>query len=246
MVFETLTSQITGREMDYRVHLPPCYTLTGRAYPVLIMLHGLVPGSTVMNDDQWDRLGLDEAADAGYLAGTLAPMVIVMPDGNDARHGDDNSPFGRVVAEELLPDVEAKYCVQQDSAGRAIGGLSRGGFWAFSVAFLNPDLFDRVGGHSPFLYDGDYRVYNPYNLVDEALGIERLTMYIDHGAQDYVDVGVREFIRKLEQRGITPEYVVNPQGGHNEDYWAAHVADYLAFYAAQWSHDVETFPICEH
>jgi hypothetical protein len=209
------------------------------------MMHGLIPGSDMMNDDQWDRMGLDEAETKGYLDGTLPPMIIIMPNGNDARHGDDDSPYSKVIVNELLPDIEAKICTWNESKMRAIGGLSRGGFWAYSVAFQYPDLFDRIGGHSPFFYDGDYRVYNPYNLLDTAPGIERLTTYIDYAADDHnVDVGIGLFVDKLRAHGIEPELVVNPSGAHTEDYWAAHVADYLAFYGAEWPHAVEQLPAC--
>jgi S-formylglutathione hydrolase FrmB len=238
-------SQITGRAFGYRVYLPPCYTITRRRYPYLIMMHGLVPGTDVMNDDQWDRMGLDEAASQGYLNGTLAPMIIIMPDGNDARHGDDDSPFSKVIVSELMPEVEGNLCTWNESRMRAIGGLSRGGFWAYSVAYQDTSLFDRVGGHSPFFYDGDYKVYNPYNLMDTAQGIVRLKMYIDYGVDDHnVDTGIELFVDKLRSQGIEPQLVINPEGAHTEDYWAAHVADYLAFYAAEWLHAIEDLPGC--
>lgn len=239
-------SQLAYREFEYRVYLPPCYRVTGRRYPYLIMMHGLVPGSTVMNDDQWDRMGLDDAATQGYLDGTLPPMIIIMPDGNTARHGDDNSPITEVIVNELMPEIEANLCTWNESSARAIGGLSRGGFWAYSVAFQHPDLFDRIGGHSPFFYDGDYKVYNPYNLMDGAQDIDRLTLYIDYGVNDHnVDVGIGLFVDKLRSLGLDVQLVINPEGAHTEDYWAAHVTDYLKFYSAEWSHDVEQLPICE-
>jgi enterochelin esterase-like enzyme len=234
------------RNMGYRIYLPPCYSITGRRYPYLIIMHGLVPGTTVMNDDQWDRMGLDEAADKGYRDGTLPPMIIVMPNGNDARHGDDTSPFPIVVVNDLMPEIEANYCTWNTSAGRAIGGLSRGAFWAYDIALEHPDLFDRVGGHSPFFYDGDYKQHNPYNLLGTVKGIERLKMHIDYGADDYVDVGVKQFMDKLQQNyGIVPELVVNSKGAHNEEYWSAHTADYLAFYGADWPLDAAQLPACD-
>jgi len=245
IVLDSFPSRVAGREFHYRVYLPPCYGTSGKRYPYLIMMHGLVPGSDIMNDSQWDDLGLDEQADAGYLAGIRAPMIIVMPNGNDVNHGNDDSPFVSLLVNELIPEVEGKYCTWNEPASRAIGGLSRGGFWALSTAFLNPQLFERVGGHSPFLYDGDYPVYNPYNLADQVPGIERLTLYIDHGAQDYVQDGVQLFVEKLSRRGIVPTYIINPEGAHTEDYWAAHTADYLDFYAAGWPLDLNALPDCE-
>jgi S-formylglutathione hydrolase FrmB len=241
----SFTSQSAGREFHYRVYVPPCYAVTRRRYPYLIMMHGLVPGTTVMNDDQWDRMGLDEAADQGYLKGKLPPMIIIMPNGNDSRHGDDDSPFSKVIVSELMPEIESHFCTWNESRGRAIGGLSRGGFWAYSIVFQHSDLFDRVGGHSPFFYDGDYPVYNPYNLMDTAQSIERLKMYIDYGVNDHnVDTGIGLFVDKLRARSIEPQMAINPDGAHTEDYWAAHVEDYLAFYATDWPRAIEDLPGC--
>ena len=244
IVYHSFISQLTGREFHYRVYLPPCYSVAGRRYPYLIMLHGLGQG---MDDSQWDRMGLDEAADLGYARGALPPMIIVMPNGNDAEHYMDNGPYPELIVRELMPAVEAGFCVWADSSHRAIGGLSRGGYWAFWIAFSHPDLFDRLGGHSPYFYDADYPSdFNPNNLVDTAPGIERLSIYLDMGAQDtIVDVGVHDFVRRLRRRGIEPEYVINPVGDHTEVYWSAHTADYLAFYAADWPRDVSQFPACE-
>lgn len=242
IVRASFISQYTGQPFRYRVYLPPCYASTERRYPYLIILHGLGEG---MDDSQWDRMGLDEAADLGYVRGSLPPMIIIMPNGNDARYAYDPGPLPDVILNELIPEIEATFCTWNDPAMRAIGGLSRGGFWAFGIAFTHPDLFDRVGGHSPYFYDGDYTPINPYNLIETAEGIERLAIYLDVGVNDtLVDDNLRAFVERLRRRGIEPEYVINPVGGHDEAYWAAHTADYLSFYAAEWPRDVSAFPSC--
>jgi enterochelin esterase-like enzyme len=241
---EMFTSQITGADFHYRVYLPPCYASTGRRYPLLVMLHGYVENSDAMNDDQWVRLGLADAADKGYATRALPPMVILMPNGLDASYGRDDSPVGKVITSELLPDASHKFCVWGDAARQAIGGLSRGGFWALSIAFLNPGLFGKVGGHSPFVYDGDFPDQNPLNLLDAPIDLKGLSIYVDHGAQDYAADGARELVARLKAHGLQPQYVVNPVGTHSEDYWSAHVADYLAFYGADWPKDVSQYPAC--
>ena len=241
---ETFNSTLASVVVDYRVYLPPCYQVQGKRYPLLIMLHGWVENSTAMNDDQWVRLGLTAAADQGITAGTLAPLIIVMPDGNDVDQGSDGSPYAHVIATELLPEVVSHYCTWDDPARRAIGGLSRGGFWAFSTAFQHPGLFNRIGGHSPFVYSGDFKDNNPFDLLDTPIDIGTPIVAIDHGAQDYVQGDVKIFVQKLQKRGINVTYTVHPQGQHVEAYWGAHVAEYLDFYEADWTLDVSAYPDC--
>jgi len=239
-----MTSALVETMVRYRVYLPPCYDFTGKQYPTLIMMHGWVENSDAMNDDQWVRLGLAAAEDQGIAAGKLPPMIIVMPNGNDMDQGSDGSPYAEIVATELLPEVERQFCAWPDPAMRAIGGLSRGGFWSFSVAFQYPGLFSRVGGHSLFVYSGDFKDNNPFDLLDTPMDIGSPEIWIDHGAQDYVRDNASLFAQKLAKRGVHVQYVVYPQGSHVESYWAAHVADYLAFYGADWSLDAASYPDC--
>ncbi len=245
IVYDSFLSQVTGREFFYRVYLPPCYAISQRRYPYLIMMHGLGEG---MDDSQWDRMGLDEAADIGYAHGSLPPLIIVMPDGNDL-HGYNpinyEQSYERLIVEELMPAIETRLCTWNEPEARAIGGLSRGGFWAFEIAFRHPGLFSRVGGHSPaFFDDGPAPAFNPYYLVDEVEGLEGLRIYLDHGAEDWTVTNVRYLSERLEDRGIDHSYVVNPVGEHTETYWAAHTADYLAFYTEGWPMDIAQLPSC--
>jgi enterochelin esterase-like enzyme len=177
-------------------------------------------------------------------------MIIVMPNGEDGLHGYNpdtyNYSYERQIIEELIPHIEDYFCTWNQSSSRSIGGLSRGGFWAYEIAFRHPELFDRVGGHSPAFFDDGNPEYNPYFLVDTAVGIERLKMYLDHGASDWTVDNVRYFVEHLRRRTIEPEYIVNPVGQHVEDYWASHTADYLAFYSADWPKDVRELPSCHH
>jgi len=238
-------STLANHDVRYRVYLPPCYTQTARRYPVLVMLHGLGEG---MNDSQWDRMGLPEAADLGYVQSSLPPMIIVMPNGNDANYIWDAGPFPDMLVEELLPDVQAQFCTWNEASRRAIGGLSRGGYWALWIAFRNPDIFSRVGGHSPYLYDPEFSSdKNPFNLIDEV-PTSGLAIYLDHGGENReiqeVAPGVQQLLTRLRSRGIRPEYVANPVGDHVEAYWASHTADYLAFYAKEWPREITTYPDC--
>lgn len=244
IIFDAFSSSYTGGTVNYRVYLPPCYALSGKRFPVLIMLHGLGAG---MDDSQWDEMGLDEAANAGFVDGSLSPLIIVMPNGNDAGHENSYSNYPDVLVEELIPRIENLYCTLDHPTGWAIGGLSRGGYWATYIAFSHPDLFSRLGGHSPYFYDPESSAEkNPNNLVDGILGIGHLSIYFDHGKQDYPQVleGVGDFVSRLRRQGIVTEYVINEYGDHTEEYWSEHAADYLAFYTAEWPHDLNDLPAC--
>lgn len=236
-----LTSLSAG-EVRYRVYLPPCYDFHDARYPLLIMLHGMGVG---MDDTQWDSIGLDEAMDAGIVAGTLPPMIVLMPNGNDMQYDYDPGPLPAVIVNEFLPLMAGSYCATTDPAYRAIGGLSRGGYWAYATAFLNPGQFGQVGGHSGFFYEGDYPQANPNSLAVSAPGIEGLAMYLDYAADDTLtNTRVPEFNDRLRTRGLAPTFVINPSGGHTEAYWSEHVAEYLAWYGAKWSLDTTTYPAC--
>jgi enterochelin esterase-like enzyme len=245
IVFDSFISAYTGGTVNSRVYLPPCYSLSGKRFPVLIMLHGLGAG---MDDSQWDEMGLDEAADAGFADGSLAPLIIVMPNGNDAGHESSYGDYPEVLVEELIPRIESLYCTLDHPSGWAIGGLSRGGFWATWIAFSWPDLFSRLGGHSPYFYEPESGAEkNPNNLVDGVHGINHLAIYFDHGKQDYPQVleGVGEFVSRLRQQGIAVQYVINEQGDHTEAYWSEHTADYLEFYTAEWPRHLDDLSACD-
>ena len=49
---------------------------------------------------------------------------------------------------DLLTQVSARYRTNGD---QAIGGISRGGFWAYHLGLRFADMFVAIGGHSPLL-----------------------------------------------------------------------------------------------
>ena len=237
-------SAIAEQEVYYRVYLPPCFYETFRRYPYTVLLHG-----TSFNDSMWRDLGVDNAMDDGIASGELAPMVLIMPDGGWVAEWNDlprESSFEGMLLDELLPQVENDFCLWGSRQGRAIGGISRGGFWAFSIAFRNPDLFSAVGGHSPhFEPDNALPEFNPLDLA-ENLSFDKypLRIYLDHGTDDYVLTYATRMAEILRGNGLPHDYLINPTGTHTMDYWRAHVAEYVAFYAQAWPTDPMALPSC--
>ncbi|NDJ85818.1 MAG: esterase family protein [Chloroflexi bacterium] len=241
----TIESAITEEPVPYRLYLPPCFFVSGRRYPYTILLHGSSYDYT-----QWtEELGVATFMD-DVLAekGDIAPMVLVMPEGGvpqELNAFDSGQSFEDVILNELIPQLEAEFCLWAAPEGRAIGGISRGGFWAFSIALRHPEQFAAVGGHSPFFVeDNAPAAYNPLNLANTLLPTTPLRIYLDHARGDAGEPGASALSTTLRNRNIVHIYDVNVTGGHNNDYWSSQLRDYLEFYSASWPKDIAALPTC--
>lgn len=213
--------------LEIRVYLPPCYSeAPDNPYPVLVIIHG-----QTYNDDQWDRLGIDEAADALIAAGQSRPFLIFMPLERRTEREPEDSNFDVVVAEALLPWIDASYPTCTERACRAVGGLSRGATWSVYLGLLRPGLFGAIGAHSLTPFFGDvYRL--PYWMMRVSVD-ELPRFYLDMGYDDHHMQAVTEFRQAMTDAGIAYEWHDGP-GAHDEQYWRQHVEDYVRWYAAGW------------
>jgi enterochelin esterase-like enzyme len=232
-------SDIAG-ELSFRIYLPPCYEENGNIYPTLYMLAG-----NTYTDAIWDQLGLDEAAEVGIHSGELPPMLIVMPySGERALYtsGGPNS-YETVILEDLTSYIQANYCASAEPAYRALGGLSRGGYWSLEIAFRHPDAFVSVGAHSAALIDEYAKPdVNPqYTALTNHLG--DLRIYLDIGAEDWVRENTLQLHADMETANIPHTWVLN-EGLHEEAYWEQHVAEYLVWYSEPWSQNRADYPLC--
>ncbi len=243
IVYGSFDSAIMG-EVDYRVYLPPCFFTTSQRYPYVILLHG-----TGYDDAMWDDLGVLDMMDSGLAKDTLPPMVLFMPDGgylsekNDQPEGES---YADVIVDEMIPTFEEEYCLWGSRDGRAIGGISRGGFWAFSTALQHLELFSALGGHSPyFAEDNALPASNPLDLAETAnFAKNPIRIYMDNATDDIVGRNTMAMSGILRTRGVSHEYTVSMVGGHDPDYWSSHLDNYLAFYGEEWPHKVSELPSC--
>ncbi len=139
------TSALPG-PANVRVLLPDGYAShPHRRYPVLYLLHGTSGGAA-----DWTTLGGAEQATAGK------PLIVVMPDialNYDGGGWCTDWPNGRYRWEtfhisQLLPWVDANLRTIRARGGRAIAGLSQGGFCSTSYAARHPDLFGTALSYS--------------------------------------------------------------------------------------------------
>ena len=234
-------SEITGERVDYRIYLPPCYGEDNRTYPAIYLFHG-----SFHNESHWDNLGIREAAESLINAGELPPLLIIMPDGGEIAQVSSGGPssFEGLVISDLARFIEANYCAWPESAGRAVGGLSRGGYWALEIAFQNPQNFISVGGHSAALLDESAgSKYDPFVAAERA-NVDDLRIYLDAGRSDYVMPQLLELHETLLEAGRDHQWVVN-EGSHQDSYWAAHLDEYLKWYTVPWLTERSFYPVCD-
>ncbi len=232
LVDRTYRSAILGQTMTYALYLPPCYNADSQRYPTVYLMHG----SDAVDTRYWVGLGVVDALDRGIKTGILPPMLVVLPFGDWIAN---NNQFNRVswstvFLSELMPNVEGNFRADPRRESRAIGGISRGGFWAFNIAFLHPDLFVSLGGHSPFFHPSHWQGANPLVLVNTLPNLETLRIWMDHGREDYAAPNIIEMNRLMEQRKLPHIYQVYAEGKHERKYWASHMMEYLLFYAQPW------------
>ena len=137
-------SPAVERTMKYDIVLPPGYEEGDTHYPVLYLLHGYMQNYTV-----WGRnLG------ATYYARSLGGLILVLPDAgntwfvNYASSVEGKNQWEDYLIEDVIGHVDANFRTIDDRAGRALAGLSMGGFGAFSLGLRHPDMFISLGSTS--------------------------------------------------------------------------------------------------
>jgi S-formylglutathione hydrolase FrmB len=150
----SLNSQILKRAVRYCVQVPANYDSKDAKgqparFPVLYFLHGLgdneqtlfkTGGWTLIEDLRQQR--------------KIGKFLVVAPEGRSSFYinsADGTDRYSDFFVREFIPYIEGKYRVQAGRGGRAIGGISMGGFGAIRFAFAYPQLFSSVSAQSAAL-----------------------------------------------------------------------------------------------
>ncbi|MBN1487150.1 MAG: hypothetical protein JW981_05870 [Anaerolineae bacterium] len=233
-------SEAMGEEIAYLVHLPPCYdSYPDSAFPVLYLFHGWP-----MNETHWDQLGIDELADDWISRWIIGPFIIVLPgvrsDGRYVNSSGGPGSFEGMVVDDLIPLIDSTYRTLRDPAGRAVGGISRGGVWSLEIGLRHPDLFGIVGGHSPSLsLNYPLPQYDPFLLVEDERAGQRF--YLDAGDGDWARAGAIRLRDLFIEKGVDVTYELH-EGAHVDELWQNGLVDYIQFYTAEWPKTFESLP----
>ncbi len=144
-----------GTERDYWVYVPKQYTPTRPAALMVFQDGGgyqTTNGSfraTVVMDNLIHRKEMPVTIGVFINPGSVPPAE----PGQKARSNRSfeydslGDAYARFLLEELLPEVERKWQVTQDPAGRCTVGISSGGICAFTAAWERPGSFGKVISH---------------------------------------------------------------------------------------------------
>jgi putative tributyrin esterase len=232
---ESFRSDSLGRDGHYRILLPIDYSRGGR-FPVLYLLHGLYG-----DDRNWEtRTGLKNYA-------RNLPLLIVMPDADDSWYTNSatvpQDKFEDFIAKDLIAEIDGKYRTIRERRGRAIAGLSMGGYGAVKMALEYPNLFAFAGSLSGALNAAEnldtlrpefraklLEVFgndgSPTRAENDVFLLLKKTsdqtalpyLYLACGTSDsFLDTN-RAFVLQLSSRKIAYEYHETP-GGHTWEYW---------------------------
>lgn len=148
----SVLSAALGRPVNVRILVPSDYQdQPSTRYPVLYLFHG-----TYGQASDWVNYGGAEQTTAGL------PLIVVMPDcGLVAGDGggwftnwvDTKTSYGPAQWEtfhvnQLIPWVDANLRTIANRDGRAVAGLSQGGFGSTTYAARHPDTFISAGSFS--------------------------------------------------------------------------------------------------
>lgn len=243
-------STLINATLPYSVVVPPDYrTSKTTRYPVLYLLHGL-------GGHYSDWLTHTNVAD--YAA--QYRLIVVTPEGNDSWYTDSatkpNDRYESYILKELIPDVQRRYRTIETRYGRAIVGLSMGGYGALKFGLKAPGTFIFAGSMSgcpeaaswtaedlkdlKWIYDSlppvfgamdsETRKANDLLEIVRGLTAPRIGalpfLYLDCGTEDFASNSNQKFAELLRQKKIAHEYRQLP-GNHNWQYWDQQVREVL-------------------
>lgn len=252
----TFKSAALGRDVAYVADLPPGYDTSGRTYPLVVALHGLFESSAF-----WERRGLAAAFAAMREKGEFPEAVVIAVDGGNSFFV--NGPGGRyqdLVTEDLLAWAPTAFRVKAGREGRALLGVSMGGYAALRIAFARPELFKAVATHSAMLLEkiptpedgaGKYHMAafqkvfgdpldpklwadsDPLALSAKADPKSAPALYFDCGSTDRYGlfVGNEDLDKRLDARGVAHTFALHP-GDHGYEYVKSVLPLSLTFLAA--------------
>jgi len=235
-VDEPIQSIALGGTAHALVVLPDGYATSGLRYPVVYFLHGLPAGPSAYKGSAW----------LGEVLERVGPAILVMPQG--ARTGDTDAEYlnwgaGRnwetFIAEELPAAIDKRFRTIRSRDGRALIGLSAGGFGATVDGLHHLGRFSVIESWSGYFHPTDPTgtqaldrgpLTSAHNLIsvlkaDEQRRSTLFAFYVGDGDKRFLAENV-QLNRELNAADVKHVFAIY-SGGHTSALWQAHARVWL-------------------
>lgn len=236
-------SPTVGKRRRMMVYTPAGYDQGKTRYPVFYLLHGSGGDETA-----WLHQGQAAQVLDNLIAwGKAVPMIVVMPNGNVDEHAAPGSDQRGLVTptfaheqwmegsfessfHDIMDYVDKHYRTIRKQSGRAIAGLSMGGFHSLYISANQPKDFGYVGLFSAAIRPGR-DVHSPiYDNLEQKLAAQfqqDLRLYwIGIGSDDFLYRSNEQYRALLDRTGHRYTYVEST-GGHEWRNWRRYLTQFV-------------------
>lgn len=236
-------SPALGLERRMTVYTPAGYETSGKRYPVLYLLHGM--GG---DEEAWISLGRTaQILDNLIAQGKAKPMIVVMPNGNASQEAAPGESSRGMVPptmqlpkimegsyEQAFPEIvkfiDKNYRTIKSKSGRAIAGLSMGGFHSLHISKQYPDMFNYIGLFSAAIMPNK-EVSSPiYENMEGKLKVQfdknPALYWIAIGKTDFLYKANEEYRKLLDEKGYKYTYYESDEG-HIWKNWRIYLTEFV-------------------
>ena len=236
-------SPALGLERRMTVYTPAGYETSGKRYPVLYLLHGM--GG---DEEAWISLGRTaQILDNLIAQGKAKPMIVVMPNGNASQEAAPGESSRGMVPptmqlpktmegsyEQAFPEIvkfiDKNYRTIKSKSGRAIAGLSMGGFHSLHNSKQYPDMFNYIGLFSAAIMPNK-EVSSPiYENMEGKLKVQfdknPALYWIAIGKTDFLYKANEEYRKLLDEKGYKYTYYESDEG-HIWKNWRIYLTEFV-------------------
>lgn len=226
-------SRLDVPPLDAYVYLPPGYYAPDNAhrrYPVVYLLHGY-PGRPA----DWMLAGaVPQITDELLAAHEIGPMIIVAPNADGGWLHDSEClnqvggpQLASYLSQAVVKYVDAHFRTFATRSGRAVGGLSSGGYCAVNLGLRYSSVFSTIIAFEPYgdpgrsiigsLLHGStalYRENSPSYYLPTMTFRYPVAAFMDAGSVRSEIRRVKALATQLADRGQQVAFQVEPGQGH--------------------------------
>jgi S-formylglutathione hydrolase FrmB len=224
-------------QLSYDVYLPPGYASSGRRYPVIYFLHGLPATPSSYRAFVYIPAALESADEQAIV---VAPQGASVAD-SDPEYLDKGTgrDWDTAIAEQLPDLIDASYRTIPNRTGRAIVGVSAGGYGAMLLGLHHLARFSAIESWSGYFHPTDPtgtmaipslpwqdgHTFVPSLRQALAVHPTLIGFYVGQADRRFLHENIT-FARELSRANVPFRFRIYA-GGHQQSLWTAQAQTWL-------------------